>query len=93
MNDDFVPNSGIARAPATSAKTKHDHLPLPDGRKIGEVKSAELFRLFAALGVPGVAAENGREANVNCFAAHLERIRFEAATAAMNAFLTAGRAS
>lgn len=94
MTDDFVENSGFARVPSgTTAKTPYDHLVLPDGRKIGQIEDGDLCRTLQGLAVPGVSPENGRATNVNAFAAHVERIRAEGATAAMNNWLSAARAS
>lgn len=93
MNDDFVPNSGIARAPSkTIPRTEHDHLPLPGGRKVGEVPSAELLRILAANNVAGVSAEHGRSKNIDLYALHVQRIRSEGATLALDTWLAAGRA-
>lgn len=56
------------------AKTQHDALPLPDGRKVGEV-GGELSGLLIKLGVPGVSHEAGRAQNIEAYAAHLAGIR------------------
>lgn len=72
-------------------KTEHDTLPVPGGRKLGEVETNELVRLFQSLKIPGVTADQGRAANVAHYAKHLQELRERAADAAVSAWL-AGRA-
>lgn len=85
--------AGIAFAPDSISRTPYDHLPLPGSHgKIGAVRDGDLVRILAQHGVPGVSAENGRQTNAQAYAAHIERIRTEAATRAVNEWLAAGRA-
>lgn len=72
------------------AKTQHDALPLPGGRKIGDV-GGELAGLLVKLGIPGASHEHGRAANVEAYAKHVEGIRKAGADKAMAEWLE-GRA-
>jgi hypothetical protein len=69
------------------AKTQYDALPWPGGGKLGDVPPAEFTSRLVAWGIPGASHEQGREANAAAYARHLERLRAEAAQAAVNAFL------
>lgn len=85
--------AGIAFAPDTIVKTPYDHLPLPGGTgKLGATRDGDLVRILTRHQVPGVSAENGRQTNAQAYAAHIERIKTEAATRAVNEWLAAGRA-
>jgi hypothetical protein len=77
----------IAWAEPSHAKTSHDALPWPDGRKLGDVPPGEFTPLLVKLGIPGTGHEHGRSANAEAYARHLERLRNEAAQAAENAFM------
>lgn len=76
-----------ARVKPSHAKTIHDALPLPDGRKVGDVR--EVTPIFVALGIPGASHENGRLANAEAYAAHLHGIRNQAADTAVAEWLAA----
>jgi hypothetical protein len=41
-------------------KSNHDHLPLPNGKTVGETDDSSLFRMFDRLGVPGFKHALGR---------------------------------
>ena len=86
-------SGGIAFVPDTIAKTQYDHLPLPgELGRLGAVRDGDLVRILAGYRVPGVSAENGRMTNAQAYAAHIERIKSEGATRAVNEWLAAGRA-
>lgn len=72
------------------AKTLHDGLPLPGGRKVGGV-GGELVGLLVKLGIPGVSHEHGRGANIEAYAKHVEGIRKAGADKALAEWL-GGRA-
>lgn len=72
------------------ARTAFDALPLPGGRKVGEVK--DLNRELRQMGVPGVTATDGREASAAAYAKHLESVRRDGGDAAEKAFLERGGA-
>lgn len=92
--DRGIKTDGVAFAPTNSiTKTRYDVLELPDGRKLGQIEDGELCRTLQGLKIPGVDPTNGRATNAGAYAVHLDRIRVEGATAAVNAWLAAGRAS
>ena len=62
-------------------------LKLPDGRELDAVGGGELARVLIQEGVPGVSHENGRQKNVEAYAAYLEAIEKEAAAKAVAARL------
>lgn len=82
----FVPGAP-AQAPASWAKTEHDHMPLPNGKTVGATPTGELMQTLVDLQIPGVSHENGRAANVAAYAKHVENMREEAASKAVAAFL------
>ncbi len=65
---------GIARVDhiRSHAKTPHDNLLLPDGRKVGTVK--DITPVLVKLGIPGASHDNGRLANIEAYAAELARV-------------------
>lgn len=80
-------NEGIAPVQASHAKTSHDALPWPGGRKLGAVPPGEFTSSLMAWKIPGASHEHGRAANAEAYARHLERLRTEGAQAAENAFM------
>jgi hypothetical protein len=65
--------------PGTNARTENDHLTLPGGKKPQELSSADLARVLLAAGIPGASHAQGREANLQAYANHLETMRKRAA--------------
>lgn len=79
-------NPGVGAAQRASwAKTPHDALRLPDGRKVGDVHRIE--PILVALGIPGTSHEWGRAQNVEAYAAHLGGIHARAGAAAVAQWL------
>ncbi|MCA1546311.1 hypothetical protein I6F36_05770 [Bradyrhizobium sp. BRP19] len=81
------PGGSIARVEPSHAKTQYDALPWPDGCPLGDVPPDVFTSRLVALKIPGASHEFGREANAAAYARHLERLRTEAAAAAVNAWL------
>lgn len=79
---------GIAPVKASIAKTEHDHLPLPGGKRFGEVR--DVAAVLEKMKVPGVSAANGRARNAQLYAAHLQAIRDHAAERAVAEYLAGG---
>ncbi len=82
---------GVDVLPKSWPRTPHDDVQISGGRKVGDVPTVELFRIFTGLKVPGISSELGRGALVDLFAKHLERIGNEGRVAAVNSWLEAGR--
>jgi hypothetical protein len=82
----------VAEGRPSHAKTRHDHLTLPDGRKVGDVDTPELVRRLEAAGIPGVAPDRGRDRNVESYADHLAGIGKAGAEQAVSAWLHNARA-
>ncbi|QWG16125.1 hypothetical protein KMZ68_13835 [Bradyrhizobium sediminis] len=80
-------NEGIAPVQPSHAKTSHDGLPWPGGRTLGNVAPGEFTSALMAWGIPGASHANGRSANAEAYAKHIQRIRTEGAQAAENAFM------
>ncbi|MCA1546446.1 hypothetical protein I6F36_06455 [Bradyrhizobium sp. BRP19] len=81
------PGGSIARPEPSHARTTFDHLPWPTGGLLGDVPPSELTARLIVWKIPGASHEAGREANAAAYARHLERLRTEAAAAAVNAWL------
>jgi len=83
-----VPQMGVAPVKASRAKLGAiGKLTLPDGRVLDDVGGSELARILIQEGVPGVSHENGRQKNVEAYAAYLDAIEKEAAAKAVAARL------
>lgn len=78
-----------APAPAAGGwpKTDADQLPVPGGRKFGEVPNGEIARLLIAADVPGIDHAMGRGEIAEAYAKHLRCIADAAGAAAVNAWL------
>jgi hypothetical protein len=75
-----------ARTKPSTAKTPHDDLRLPGGRRLGDVHG----NLAALLvGIPGVSYENGRLANAEAYAALLGKIHDDGGRTSVAAWLNA----
>lgn len=70
-----------------NARTEHDHLILPGGKKAPDLSTADLVRTLQAAGVPGVGPSQGRDANMQAYANHLEEMRKRAADNVVNEWL------
>jgi hypothetical protein len=64
-----------------------DGLPLPGGKRVADVSSAELTRILQSVGIPGVSPSQGRDANLSAYAQHFEAIRKQAADNAVAEWL------
>jgi len=78
---------GVTPLARSWPRTPHDEVPIPGGRKVGDVPTDELIRLFHRLEIQGVSAEQGRAANVAHFAKHVHHIREQAADDAVSRWL------
>jgi hypothetical protein len=67
------------------AKTPHDNLSLPDGRKLGQVPG--LAAALVALQIPGASHSLGRADLAKLYAAHLEKMAEEAGRARVASWL------
>lgn len=70
-----------------TALSQHDHLLLPNGKKLGNVESAELSTTLQGLGIPGVSPNNPRDANLAAYAGYLAGIHNAAADVAEAAWI------
>lgn len=77
-------------------KPSHANLPpalaalrAPNGRKLSDLSATEIIALGRRAGVAGISEENGRQANVEAFARHIDQIRTAAADAAVENWLRA----
>ena len=67
-----------------------DALPLPGGKNtVADLTPAELTRVLQAAGIPGVSATNGKERNARCYEKHLDRLKANAAAAAVKNYIGA----
>jgi hypothetical protein len=84
-----LPPGWTAGAPAplapSLARTAHDNLSLPDGRKLGEV--TELASALVGLQIPGASHENGRAANAQAYANYIAGIHTAAGNRAVAEWL------
>jgi hypothetical protein len=80
-------SGGIAPPRPSHSKTAHDHLQLPDGRRVGDLRNGEIVGLLTRLGTPGVSPFDGRAANIAAYAAHVDAIKAEAAQNGLAAWL------
>lgn len=84
-----TPFSATGSSISGTALSEHDDLPLPGNRRIGKIESAELTRLLQTYGIPGVSANNPRDANLKAYAAHLAAVHKSAGDQALAEWLTA----
>ncbi len=71
---------------ASTSRTPHDDLLLPNGKRVGDV-GTELPAMLIALKVPGASHSAGRAANVESYAKHIATIREAAADTAVASWL------
>lgn len=76
-----IPGPPPAPAKYGWPKTPHDDLPLPGGKRLGQVDN--LARVLTELKIPGASHSEGREFNARMYAEHLERIAKAAGDKAM----------
>lgn len=69
----------------TTAKTPHDDLKLPGGKRLGDER--RLASVLVDLGVPGASHSAGRLTNAVAYAAHLDSIGGAGARKAIAAWL------
>lgn len=87
MTIGFIPGAPMPTKPS-HAKTPYDHLPVPGGKKLGDLDRAEFNRLIIdEFAIPGTSHNQGREENAKAYAAFVERMKGEAATHALNTWL------
>lgn len=69
MIDATLPRgSTTAQGRFHAKKLTHGHgLKVPDGRILDDLEGAEIVRLLSPLGVPGLSASQGREANAMAY--------------------------
>lgn len=84
---DVTSNEGFAPLKASHAKTVHDGLAWPGGRKLGDVPPAEFTSSLMAWGVPDASHSQGRSANAEAYSRHLQKLREQAADTAVSAWL------
>jgi hypothetical protein len=70
-----------------SAAERHESMLLPDGRRLGDVRTPELFREFDRLKVPNFAHTMSRSAAILAFVEYVEPIRREAGEKAVAEWL------
>ena len=67
--------------------TMHDHLPGPNGKKVGQTSSEELYRFFDKLKIEGFNHSLGRQFAVEKYAAHIAKVANLGADAAVADFI------
>jgi hypothetical protein len=84
-----TPWSATGSSISGTAYSPQDHLPLPNGKAIKDVESAQLASLLSSYSVTGVSAANGRSANLQAYDDHLASIRKQAGDNAVTAWASA----
>jgi hypothetical protein len=70
----------------TWPKSEHDPLLISaDGNKVGETNTVALNHVLAKLDIPGWSPTNGRQRNLEAFAAAYQKVFTDAGTAAVKA--------
>ena len=73
--------------PTGGTRTEFDNLILPKGRGASELSNGDLAKILIERNVSGVSHSRGREANLQVYAAFLDKIRKAAADKAVSDWL------
>jgi hypothetical protein len=86
-NSNWIPGAGAPLKPS-HATTPYDDLPVPGGKKLGDLSRADFNRVIIdECSIPGTSHSQGREENAKAYAVFLDRMKGEAATHAVNTWL------
>jgi hypothetical protein len=71
----MIPGAPAGNKGPTWPTSEYDNLLVDaNGRRVGEVDNVELYRLLAALKVPGFEHSKGRQANLEAFAVAYQKV-------------------
>jgi len=82
-----TPDAQVSYGAVSWSPTIYDHLPLPNGRRVGETDSSTLYTLFDKLGVAAFHHRLGRTAAIECYAAHLRAVGNAGSDSAIQTYL------
>jgi hypothetical protein len=80
-------NQGIAPVKPSHVRTPHDQLPLPGGKRLRDLRPAELSAYLVKLGIEGASHSQGHARNAEAYAAQLSKVRAEGAERAQTEWL------